>query len=241
VAAPLIGLTTSRSVNEAGIVILSTTEAYVQAILRAGGFPVLIPTGVDKNQALEICSHLQGLLFTGGGDLDPDLFGGVHHPRVYGIEPLRDDLEISLVQFAAREGFPFFGICRGIQVINVALGGTLFTNLSDQHPGEIRHDMFPGFPYHKITHPVEIVPGSLLDQIVGQSSLPVNSLHHQGISATAKALQLAAYSPDGLVEAVFLADHPFGLGVQWHPEWLQDDPQMQAIFRKFVETAGNRA
>ena len=211
-ASPLIGLTTSRSVNEAGILTISTTEAYVQAILRAGGFPVLIPTGIPKDQAVELFGHLQGFLFTGGGDLDPDLFGGVHHPRVYGIEPLRDELEISLVQFAAREGFPFFGICRGIQVINVALGGTLFTNLSDQHPGEIRHDMFPGFPYNKITHPVEIVPGSLLDKIVGQASLPVNSLHHQGISATAKTLQTGCLFPRWFGRSGILAGSSIWIG-----------------------------
>ncbi len=236
---PLIGLTTSRSINATGIPLISITEAYVQAVLRAGGLPVLIPVGLSKPQIFEIYNHLQGLLLTGGGDIDPALFGGIPHPRVYDIDPQRDALEVALVQQAARNGLPFLGICRGIQVINVALGGKLYTDIRDQHPGALRHDMAPGFPRDLIAHPVEIKPGSCLAGLTGLTSLEVNSLHHQGLRSVAPSLQAMAFAPDGLVEAVELPGHPFGLGVQWHPEWLPESVPMQAVFRGFVAAAGD--
>jgi putative glutamine amidotransferase len=235
----LIGLTTSRTTNAAGIQVISVAEAYVQAVLRAGGVPVLIPVGLSNSQVGEIYSHLQGLLLTGGGDVDPVLYGGVPHPRVYDVEPQRDALEISLVQQAARDGLPFLGICRGIQTINVALGGKLYTDISDQHPGALRHDMMPGFPRSFIAHSVEIKPGSRLASLTGLPSLEVNSLHHQGIRSVAPALQATCFAPDGLVEAVELPDHPFALGIQWHPEWLPESAPMQAILRGFIAAAGN--
>ncbi len=235
---PLIGLTTSRSTNTTGIPLVSITEAYVQAVLRAGGLPILIPVGLSNAQAGEIYLHLQGLLVTGGGDIDPALYSGVPHPRVYDVDPLRDALEISLVQQAARDGLPFLGICRGIQVINVALGGKLYTDIGDQHPGALRHDMAPGFPRDLIAHPVEIRPGSCLASLTGLPTLQVNSLHHQGIRSVAPSLQATGFAPDGLVEAVELPGHPFALGIQWHPEWLPKSDPMQAIFRGFVAAAG---
>jgi putative glutamine amidotransferase len=239
VSLPLIGLTTSRSTNTTGIPLISITEAYIQAVLRAGGLPILIPVGLSNSQTVEIYTQLQGLLVTGGGDIDPALYGGVPHPRVYDVDPQRDALEIALVQQAARNGLPFFGICRGIQVINVALGGKLYTDINDQHAGALRHDMAPGFPRDLIAHPVEIRPGSCLAGLAGLGSLQVNSLHHQGIRSVASPLQATAFAPDGLVEAVELPGHPFALGVQWHPEWLPESIPMQAIFRGFVAAAGN--
>ena len=236
---PLIGLTTSRLTHTTGIPVISITEAYIQAVLRAGGLPVLIPVGLSNSQTFEIYTHLQGLLLTGGGDIDPASFGGAPHPRVYDVDPQRDALEVALVQQAARDGLPFLGICRGIQVMNVALGGKLYTDIGDQYAGALRHDMMPGFPRDLIAHPVEIRPGSCLAGLIGVDSLSVNSLHHQGIRTVAPSLQATAFAPDGLVEAVELSGHPFALGVQWHPEWLPESVRMQAIFRGFVAAAGD--
>ena len=236
---PLIGLTTSRSTNSAGIPLIAITEAYVQAVLRAGGLPVLIPVGLSDSHTREIYSHLHGLLLTGGGDIDPALYGGRPHSNVYGIEPERDALEIGLVQQAAQGGLPFLGICRGIQVMNVALGGKLYTDVSDQLPGALHHDMQVGYPRSHIAHRVEIQPGSCLASLTGLPSLEVNSLHHQGISSVAPSLQVAGLAPDGLVEAVELPGHPFALGIQWHPEWLPESAPMQALLRGFVAAAGN--
>ena len=235
---PIIGLTTSRSTNEAGIPLIATTEAYVQAILGAGGSPLLIPVGLSDSQLIEVYSHLQGLLFIGGGDVDPALYGGIPSSHINDVDPVRDHLELVLVQRAIKDGRPFFGICRGIQVINVALGGKLYTDIGQQHVGAIRHDYFPGFPRNLIVHNIEVIPGSLLAGLVRVPLLPVNSLHHQGISVVAPSLRTIGFSPDGLIEAVELPEHPFGLGVQWHPEWLTDQTSMQAIFRGFVEAAG---
>ena len=137
------------------------------AVIDAGGVPLLIPANLDEAALLQACLRLDGLLFTGGGDIDPDLFAGTAHPAVYGIEPDRDRSEIALVRRAAETGLPFLGICRGIQVINVALGGTLYTHIADQMSGACKHDYFPDFPRDQIAHDVAIQAGSRLVGILG--------------------------------------------------------------------------
>jgi putative glutamine amidotransferase len=231
---PLIGITASRSSPESGSVIC-VKETYVKAILRAGGIPLLIPPGVSENDCESLLSRLDGLLLSGGGDIDPVYFGGTPHSKVYGIIPDRDELEIGLVKLAASRGFPFLGICRGIQVINVALGGTLFTHIADQLPQALKHD---NDNYAFIAHPVRVKPGSQLARILSATEVETNSLHHQGVDCLAPSLTPVAISSDSLVEAVELPGHPFGLGVQWHPEGMPDSIQMQALFRAFVEAAG---
>lgn len=238
-ALPVIGLTASRSASSSRIPIISTNEAYIQAILLAGGLPFLIPPNLPPDRVGDFMKNLQGLLLTGGGDIAPHLYHGNHHPRVYDVDPGRDSLEIALVKQAVDANLPFLGICRGIQVINVAMGGTLYTDIGDQLPGALKHDSPAGEPRDRIAHNVEISPGSLLIRIVAETSLPVNSLHHQGIFAVAPSLVPTACAPDGLIETVEVQNHPFGLGIQWHPEWLPEDKAMQAIFRGFIQAAGN--
>lgn len=237
--APIIGITTSHATSSSGLNTISLTEAYVTAVLRAGGIPVLLPVGLTSSHMAHLRPHLQAILFSGGGDIDPVLFNGVPHPRVNEIDVLRDTLEIELVQQAAQEGFPFLGICRGIQVINVALGGTLYTDIGDQLPGALRHDWYPNIPRDHLAHAVRVEKSSRLHAILGSETVQANSLHHQGLKDLAPSLTPTAYSPDGLVEAVELPGHPFGLGVQWHPEWLPDLEPMQAIFRALVRAAEN--
>ena len=229
----MIGVTTARSLNSK-IPVISVTQAYIQAVLRAGGQPVLLPIGLTSKDLDELLPDLDGILLTGGGDIDPQRFNGAPHPRVYDIDIDRDNLEIELVQRAAQQQIPFLGICRGIQVINVALGGTLFTHVADQLPGALRHDWYPDIPRDTLAHGVEVQPGSLLAAVTGSTALKVNSLHHQGLKDTAPALQAIAVAPDGLTEAVELPGHPFGLGVQWHPEWMPEIDTAQAIFRAFT-------
>ena len=239
--APLIGLTTSRTRNLHGIPVISVTEAYVQSVLRAGGLPLLVPVGLSRSQLEELSSRLQGILFTGGGDIDPARFNGLPHPRVYDVDPERDALEFDLVHQAVAEGKPFFGICRGAQVVNVALGGSLYTDIEDQRQDALKHDWFSGHPRDLRSHTVQIERASRLAGILGSLAPGVNSLHHQGIQDVAPVLQPTAYAPDGLVEAVELPQHPFGLAVQWHPEWLPDDEAMQALFRAFVAACQDHA
>ena len=234
---PLIGLTTSRSTNKAGTPIISTNEEYVQAVLRAGGLPLLIPVSLSSSQVEEVYSHLQGLLVTGGGDIDPAIYGSAPHPRLIDVDPARDELELALVQRATHDGLPLLGICRGIQVMNVALGGSLYTDIADLRPGALRHDLGGSIPRDRIAHTVEITPGSCLAGLVDQVSLPVNSRHHQAILSIAPDLRATGFAPDGLIEAVELPGHPFTLGVQWHPESLPQSAPMQAIFRGLVTAA----
>jgi putative glutamine amidotransferase len=138
---------------------------------------------------------------------------------------------------AVERNLPFLGICRGCQVINVALGGTLFTDIEAQKPDALKHDWFPHHPRDHRPHALQVEPGSLLSGLLGADNPQVNSLHHQGIDLLAPALKASAHAPDSLVEALELPGHPFGLGVQWHPEWLPDDPTMRALFEGLIQSA----
>ncbi len=236
--APLIGITTSRGQNKEKLPYSFVLDAYVQSVKNAGGLPVLIPIGLELRQIEALRSRLDGIMLSGGGDIDPLRFGGQPHPRVYGIEAERDALEKALVEIAVRTDWPFFGICRGIQMINVTLGGTLYTDIADQLPGAQKHDYFPDYPRQQIAHQVRVEANSRLAEILGGTDIPVNSLHHQAIEHLAPVLRPLAWSvPDGLVEAAELPDHPFGLGVQWHPEWLQEHEPMRQLFQAFVTAA----
>jgi putative glutamine amidotransferase len=238
-AKPVIGVTTFHSDSRRGYLYISVTEAYVKAMTSAGAIPVLVPLGLPEDDLNHLLSTVDGVLFTGGGDIDPVLFGGLSHPTVHDIDPVRDQMEIHLVRQVVERGDPFFGICRGLQVINVALGGSLYTHIQDQHPNAIKHDYFPGRPRNYHAHPVRVDEGTTLAEIIGHPLIQVNSLHHQGIDRLAAGLTPTAYAPDGITEAVELSNHPFGLAVQWHPEWLLDQEEMQALFTAFVQAAGN--
>jgi putative glutamine amidotransferase len=237
---PLIGITTYRQLNNFGYPVNALNEAYIQAISQAGGIPVLIPLGLPQSQLKEMRHHLDGILFSGGGDIEPARFGGDSHPAVDGIDPDRDRTEIQLVGYSVEGNIPFLGICRGIQTINIALGGTLYTHIPDQHPGAIHHPYIEGNPRDYLAHPVEIQPETQLFEIIGQSSVQVNSMHHQGIRDIAPGLKETAHAPDGLIEAVELPGHPFGIAVQWHPECLTHLAPMRELFQAFVKAASQR-
>jgi putative glutamine amidotransferase len=204
--------------------------------MAAGGIPVLIPAGLSAAQCAGLIDRLDGLLLTGGGDIDPLRFNGTPHEKVSGISAERDAVEFELVRQAANQGLPFLGICRGLQVVNVALGGTLYTHILDQLPDALEHSHEEN-ERDRLHHTVVLESDSRLAGIVGTTSLTVNSLHHQGIKDLAPKLHAAAHSPDGLVEAVELTDHPFGLAVQWHPEELQRLDEQKAIFKALILAA----
>ena len=235
----LIGITCGMK-TQAGKNMVSIPEAYMQAVFKAGGLPVIIPETVSAAELDGLRMRLDGLLLTGGADVNPLRFNGKPNPKVYGIDEQRDEVEINLARLAASTGWPFLGICRGIQVINVALGGTLFTDIADQLPDALKHDYDSSTERAREAHPVQLEAGSALARILGGTSVKVNSLHHQGIEKIAADLRPIAEASDHLVEAVELPGHPFGLGVQWHPEAMPDSPQMQALFRAFVEAAGKK-
>lgn len=234
---PIIGVTMTRMQSQHGYPLHMVTEAYIRAITASGGCPVLIPLGQPEENLTRIFSMVDGILFTGGGDVQPELYHSLPHPLVEDIDSERDQIEIFLVNEAVNKNLPFLGICRGIQVINVALGGTLYEDVLDQRPESMRHDYFPEMPRQYLAHEVRLESGSRLAYIIGQTTAPVNSLHHQGIKQLAPGLQASAFATDGLIEACELPDHRFGLAVQWHPEWLNAEPNMPNIFKHFIEAA----
>jgi putative glutamine amidotransferase len=236
---PVIGVTTMRRENPAGMTLTSLAEAYVRALTQAGGIPVLIPTDLDEFAVDELFSRLDGVLFSGGGDVDIQFYDAINHLTVSGVDIERDRLEIHLLRKLIAEGKPFLGICRGLQLINVGLGGSLYTNIADQVSGASKHDYYPGWERDHLAHSVEMVLGTRLAGILGESVLEVNSFHHQGVHQLAPDLIATSHSEDGLVEAVELPGHPFGLAVQWHPEWLTAHAPMCALFQAFVDAADN--
>lgn len=234
---PLIGITTNQSTNLHGHPTVSVMQSYIYAIMQAGGAPVLIPSMIHEDGWDALYAHLDGILFTGGGDIAIERFSGDAHPRVDDVDLERDSVEIQMLNAAAEDGKPFLGICRGAQIMNVALGGTLYTHIQDQLPNSLDH-AYPGNRRTVLVHEVKLEEGTRIAEVMGEPILQVNSLHHQGLKDIAPSLKVTGYAPDGLVEAVELPDHPFGLAVQWHPEWLTDQEPTRNLFRKFVEAAG---
>lgn len=213
-------------------------QSYVNAIMQAGGVPVLIPSMIHKDGWDALYARLDGVLFSGGGDIAIEQFSGEPHLRVDDVDLERDTVELKMIQTAAEDGKPFLGICHGCQVMNVALGGTLYTHIQDQLPNALDHN-YPGNRRTVLVHEVKIEEGTRIAEVMGEPILNVNSLHHQGLKDIAPSLRVTGIAPDGLVEAVELRDHPFGIAVQWHPEWLTDQESTRNLFKKFVEAAGN--
>ena len=212
-------------------------QSYIHAIMQADGVPVLIPSMIAEDGWDALYSRLDGVLFSGGGDIGLEYSPGEPHPRIDDVELERDSVEFKLIKVSASDGKPFLGICRGIQVVNVALGGTLYTHIPDQLPNALDHS-YPGNKRTVLVHEIKIEEGTRIAEILGEPIVKVNSLHHQGLKDIAPSLRVAGHAPDGLVEAVELPDHPFGIAVQWHPEWLTDQQPTRNLFRKFVEAAG---
>jgi putative glutamine amidotransferase len=237
---PVIGLTLGRSTNQNGFPIFMIMEAYIHALQRNGACPVMVPPGLTEQDFAALMPRLDGLLFTGGGDVHPKYYGGKNHPLLDGVDQERDQLEVSLAQSAIDLRIPFLGICRGLQVINVALGGTIYEDILDQLPGALQHSNYPAYPRSYPAHPISIQQGSQLESILGARQARVNSLHHQGIKELSPHLVATAFAPDGIVEAFEYSDHPFGIGVQWHPEWLKDETSMDPLFQAFIRAAQDR-
>ena len=235
---PLIGVTCMTILTEDHSPRLGMSRSYVNALLRAGAAPLLIPHIADTATLRVLLGRLDGLLLPGGGDIDPERYGESRHEKCNEPSAERDDTELALARWAVEAGMPVLGICRGIQVLNVALGGSLYQDIGAQIPGAERHDWYPNHPRDRLSHAVTITPDTRLAHMVGAISLPVNSLHHQSVKDVASGLVVSARSPDGIVEAVEAPQHPFTIGLQWHPEELAgSDARAQRLFDAFVETS----
>jgi putative glutamine amidotransferase len=234
---PVIGVTTMRRKNQFGMRLSSLAEAYVAALVQAETCPVLIPNLLHEDALDELLPRLDGVVFAGGGDIKTSYYQDVDHAKVSGVEVERDKLELQLLERITDEGKPFLGICRGLQMINVGMGGTLYTDIADQAPGAAKHDYYPDWERDYLAHSVEVASETRLAGILGEGEVEVNSLHHQAIRELAPELKATAYSPDGIVEAVELPDHPYGIAVQWHPEWLTAHQSMRDLFTDFAAAA----
>ncbi len=234
---PIIGITSSRERIKTNHFRIAVPEAYSVAVTRAGGIPLIIPLGLSEESLKSILLKLDGLLFSGGGDVHPKRYGSRMDPLVRGVDEDRDRVEIFLVQEACQADIPFLGICRGLQTINVALGGTLYEDILDQRPDALNHQFSGIQPRDYYAHPVSLRQESSLAGILGGVLVEVNSLHHQGIRQLGERIIDTAWAPDGLIEAIEAPACRFGLAVQWHPESLPNDPAMQNLFKALVDAA----
>ncbi|MBK8047482.1 MAG: gamma-glutamyl-gamma-aminobutyrate hydrolase family protein [Anaerolineales bacterium] len=199
----------------------------------------MIPPGLDDAALYAQFTALDGVLLSGGGDINPVCYGTAAISAVAGVDPERDHTELALAQWALEANKPLFGICRGLQLLNVACGGVLYQDMSEM-ADSIRHTYYPGYPNDFLAHPVVVARESRLEAIVGKSAFEVNSLHHQACQTVAPGLTPTAWAPDGTVEALELAGYPFALAVQWHPEALPAAAESQALFRAFVAACEQR-
>jgi putative glutamine amidotransferase len=243
---PVIGLTTQtlhaidgipKGLPESWVM----NQRYFVAATIVGGVPWMIPLLDDDEDTLrEIYERLDGILIPGGVDMDPATFGEERHPKLGAVDPARDRVELQLTNWAIEDRKPLLGLCRGAQVINVALGGTLYQDIATQWPEAIKHDYFPtaGFERDHLAHEVTLTGGSRLRAVMERPTLMVNSMHHQGIKTIAPSLLPSAIAPDGLIEAVEATNDHFLVGVQWHPEVFElSDPHTRHLFHEFASSA----
>lgn len=230
---PIIGITTYGRGDERRF---NLPAEYVDAVRRAGGIPVLLPPGEPYQD--DLLDLLDGVIFSGGGDIDPARYNGAPHAAIYRVDPERDESELNLIHLVVAQGLPTLNICRGTQVLNVALGGSLIEHLPDEVSGEVPHRADPSGYVH---HPVSVDPDSRLAQIMGYHEVNSASWHHQAVREVAPGLKIVAQAADGTIEALEMPNHPWLVAVQWHPESIAaNDPAQQRIFDGLVKAAAKR-
>jgi len=241
-AYPLIGITGTQ--HDMGtdhkVLIQGQQISYLKAVAGAGGAPVIIPLGLDEAALHAIFERLDGLLLSGGPDIAPALYSQEPHKKLGNVNEALDRTELALTRWAVSYDRPLLAICRGIQVLNVALGGTLYQDIPSQLPDTLEHHRFRsrGFPPNDRAHRVRVAPDSQLAGALGAVEGVTNSRHHQAIDALAPTLTEVAHTSDGLIEGAEISHARFVIGVQWHPENLvHEDPAMCRLFKTFVKAA----
>lgn len=226
---PIIGITSyiAHDINS-----FCSPAAYSKAIQRAGGIPILLPP-LQPDLAI-LLERVDGVILTGGGDIEPACYGGVNHPTIYGQDSDRDAAELSLATQLLKAEKPVLGICRGLEILNVVCGGDLIPHIPDVFGETVLHRVERLTPSQ---HSVEIFADTRLRDIIGESSVEVVSWHHQAVRYAPPGWRVCAKAPDGLIEALEHETHPWAIALQWHPEMAPHDPLQQRIFSAFVDAA----
>lgn len=234
---PLIGVPTGREKSQRffGLPLYIMNQTYVRTLENLGALPVMIPLQMSEATLHGIFERLDGLFLPGGEDIDPINYGAEPHPQLGATDQERDRTELLMTRWALESGMPVLGVCRGVQVLNVVCGGTLYQDLHSQRADLEKHDYFPPtYERYRITHQVAIEPDSRLARSLGTIH-EVNSMHHQGIAQLGNELRIVGRAEDGLAEAVELPLLPFVVGVQWHPEELaRTDQHSSSLFYDFI-------
>ncbi len=223
---PLIAITTGSVMPKSGGVRASINAPYLEALLKAGGLPVILTPQFDGDAARQLLGHAGALVLTGGGDVNPERYGEPRHETTEGVSEERDALEIAAIEMALDMGMPILAICRGLQVLNVALGGSLHQHIPDipsEVARKINHTQTNGDEYARrdATHVVDVEEGCRLAGLLGASAVEVNSMHHQSSNRVGRDLKAVAWAPDGVIEGLEMTDPGrWVVGVQWHPEEL---------------------
>lgn len=205
---------------------------YTDAVCQAGGKAIPLPAEEIDTKLLKWCS---GILLTGGGDINPERYGGKKHFTTYGVDDQRDRCEIAIAEFALIHRVPILGICRGLQILAVATGSKLFTHLPD-HSNQISHRFHSLGQIYPCMHQINVKLGSNLEQITKSETFDAPSWHHMAVETLPQCWDAVAYAPDGIIEAIEYQDHPFCLGTQWHPE-IGEQIENQHIFAAFIQAA----
>ena len=207
---------------------------YIYSIERAGGIPVLLPRLEDMSVLEPLIDKLDGVLVSGGHDVDPHGYGERTQGYCGRLVPERDVMDLAITRYAYEKKKPILAICRGIQILNVALGGNLYQDL--EREGGFCHHFMDNTPREYPVHSNTIAEGSILEGIYGKSEIEVNSFHHQAVKDAAPAAVITATSSDGVPEGIEVSGgHPFTIGVQWHPEMMFRSEEQQKLFRAFVK------
>ena len=214
----------------------AASRPFIEALTAVGAAPVVIPLGLSEQALHEIYSRLDGVLLAGGHDINPATYGRAMHPKTEGVEPMRDQCEIQLAQWSLAEHKPLLGICRGVQALNVAAGGTLIQDVNESVPHAIRHQYAPEKSRDYVAHDIDLLEGTRLASIMGHRAR-VNSFHHQAVDTVAPGFRVSAYAPDGVIEAIEHVNGTFAIGVQWHPERMPGDPLAEKLFSELVAAA----
>ncbi|SFL58454.1 putative glutamine amidotransferase [Gracilibacillus orientalis] len=235
---PVIGITSSMVIHN-NIPSYNLHEKHIQSVIQAGGVPIIIPTGPEAMAEVWV-SSCNGIILSSGEDIDPHSFGANPSPKIQNTNKKRDVTEIELVKYAQLQSKPILGLCRGVTMLNVALGGTVIQDIETSNPNAINHNQQAGRP--EPTHYIQIDETSRLYQILDSLNIQVNSIHHQAINQLASNLKQVAVAPDGTIEAVEGVDKKSSMimGVQWHPEEMaSEDPTMQRLFDSFIRACKN--